>query len=189
MSDISEGQPPANRDNLLRLIQKHDIRTVLEIGTFMGGSAALFAKQSQIEQVTCIDPFETSGWWAHELAIRAVPNPYYDVFRRNMEELGVWHKIEVLRGLSQDMAAQAPVVDLVYVDGDHSYEGCKRDIELYRPKAKKVICGDDYHRDEHGVPYYPGVIQAATELLSGHHFEAGFWWFELSRKNALVELP
>jgi predicted O-methyltransferase YrrM len=176
--DISY-QPPANRDNILRLIQKHNIRTVLEIGTFLGSSAALFAAQPQIEQVTCVDPFETFGWWANELAVRGVPNPYLEVFQRNMQELGVWHKIRVLRGLSSAMVAQAPVVDLVYVDGNHTKEGCAQDIELYLPKTRKVICGDDYHRNEHGVPYYPGVIEAVTELLPEHSFQDGFWWLEL----------
>ena len=28
-------------------------------------------------------------------------------------------------------------IDAIYIDGDHSYEGVKNDLELYYPKVKK----------------------------------------------------
>jgi predicted O-methyltransferase YrrM len=36
--------------------------------------------------------------------------------------------------------------DWVFVDGDHSYEYVKKDLELYYPKVKPggIIAGDDY---------------------------------------------
>lgn len=45
-------------------------------------------------------------------------------------------------------------VDLVYIDGDHTYEGVKLDIEMYGPLARKVLCGDDYDPE---VPTVAGV--------------------------------
>jgi hypothetical protein len=40
-------------------------------------------------------------------------------------------------------------IDFIYVDGDHSYEGCLKDIELYYPKLRKggIMAGDDLHKD------------------------------------------
>ena len=38
-------------------------------------------------------------------------------------------------------------LDFIYIDGNHSYEGVKTDIELYYPKLRKggLLMGDDYH--------------------------------------------
>lgn len=51
-------------------------------------------------------------------------------------------------------------IDFVYIDGDHSYEQCKKDILNYLPltKKKSIIGGHDYH------PHW-GVIQAVNEIF------------------------
>jgi len=51
-------------------------------------------------------------------------------------------------------------LDFVFVDGDHTYEGCRTDILRWLPKIKDSgwIMGHDY--------LWPGVNQAVKELLS-----------------------
>jgi predicted O-methyltransferase YrrM len=175
--------PQANQDELVQLIEKHEIETALEIGTFLGRSAVWIAKR--VQHLWCIDPFEESAVWPCEnnlvetLRIGCFPNPFFDLFRSNMEAAGVWGKITAIRGRSEEVFWQVLEVDLVYIDGDHSYEGCSRDICLYLSKAKKVICGDDYHSDSQGVPYFPGVVQAVREAFPKHGSNASFWWKEL----------
>jgi hypothetical protein len=61
------------------------------------------------------------------------------------------------------------IFDLIYVDADHSYEGCLRDIEDWYPKVKKgkFLIGDDYmpyegrHKD---IKF--GVIEAVNEFVT-----------------------
>lgn len=57
--------------------------------------------------------------------------------------------------------------DLVYIDADHSYEGCLRDINDWYPKVKKgrFLLGDDYRIYEgrhEGVKF--GVIEAVGKF-------------------------
>lgn len=56
-------------------------------------------------------------------------------------------------------------LDFVFIDADHSYEGCKADIEAWLPKLRPggLLCGHDYER-----PKYPreGVKQAVDEFAS-----------------------
>ena len=54
--------------------------------------------------------------------------------------------------------------DFVYLDGDHSYEGVKKDLDSWYPKLKKfgVMCGDDY-----GNMHLP-VIEAVSEFVYEH---------------------
>ena len=43
--------------------------------------------------------------------------------------------------------------DWVYIDGDHSYDGCRSDLELSFQKIKNngYVTGDNFHNDWHGV--------------------------------------
>lgn len=54
-------------------------------------------------------------------------------------------------------------LDFVFIDADHSYEECLRDIKLWYPKVRRggLVCGDDY---EH--PDFPGVRRAVDEMFS-----------------------
>ena len=69
-------------------------------------------------------------------------------------------------------------LDLVFIDGDHTYDGVKADILGWWPKLKStgsIMCGDDY-RSKHA-----GVIKAVDEWSQENHHELGFlptnvWW-------------
>ena len=56
-------------------------------------------------------------------------------------------------------------LDFVYIDGDHSYEGAKSDIELYYSKVKQngLIAGHDYENED--------IIKAVKELLEDKGIE------------------
>ena len=164
-----------NRETLHGLIRQHNVRSVVEIGSFLGLSAVWFAQR--VEQVTCIDTWredaeeETQNNLLLTLRRWDLPRDFFGLFRDNVMRSGHWHKILPIRGDSAAMLPQVADADLVYIDGDHSYEGCKRDITLYGPHARKIICGDDY-TDREGF----GVIQAVSECLPGAQHIGPFWW-------------
>src|SRR5690606_17962121 len=56
-----------------------------------------------------------------------------------------------------------PRIGLIYIDGDHSFEGAVDDFEAWRPHlaADAVIAFDDY-----GAPSLPGVKQAVDYLVA-----------------------
>ena len=71
-------------------------------------------------------------------------------------------------------------LDFVFIDADHSYEGCKADIEHWLPKLKTngILCGHDYENSD-----YPkfGVKKAVDEFSVAHGckvtFGENFTWF------------
>jgi len=76
-------------------------------------------------------------------------------------------------------------LDFVFIDADHSYEGCARDIAAWWPKVKAggFIGGHDYEND--GFPKF-GVKRAVDEFaapLGAPELGENFTWFV--RKPAL----
>ena len=70
-------------------------------------------------------------------------------------------------------------LDFVFIDADHSYEGCKADIEAWLPKLKRngLLCGHDYKNPEFNF----GVNRAVDEFAEIHSCEVetgrDYTWF------------
>ena len=80
------------------------------------------------------------------------------------------NEVKVIKGFSNDESVinqfDDETFDLIFIDGDHSYEGCKADLENWWPKVKsgQILCGHDYcypERNPHGF----GVKQAVDEFI------------------------
>jgi hypothetical protein len=75
----------------------------------------------------------------------------------------------ILRNSSVDAAAQIPdgTLDFVFIDADHSYEGCRADIDAWMPKLKPggLLSGHDYSN-----PNFPGFgVNRAVEEFAWRH--------------------
>lgn len=90
-------------------------------------------------------------------------------------------RITVHRMASTDAAPQVEdaSLDLVFLDGDHSYEGVSTDIDAWRSKVRQGgwIGGHDFGEKKHR---FPGVERAVRERFE--RFELGgdsTWWVRL----------
>lgn len=160
------------RTTLQTLIDKYEVRSVIEIGSFLGLSACWFAER--VESVVCVDVFDRNmspAMW-RAMTVKATPetmDSMYDVFLANTAAYPniTSHKMTSLEAAQLDLEA-----DLVYLDGDHTYEGVTADIEAWRPRARKVLCGDD------NTTQWPSVQQAAREI--GANVDERIWWLSSS---------
>lgn len=174
--DIPGWFSEVNRNHLIKLIHDYRVKSVLEIGSFLGKSTVFFA--SRVATVYCIDPFRVTRKMAqeeiHELEVHGVPSEWFAIFQDNIRQSGNIRKVSALLCESGGPlpASWPQIFDLVYIDGDHSYESVRRDIEVYSPHAR-IVCGDDY-----GVA--DGVTQAVDEAWTNPPAsKAGpFWWVE-----------
>lgn len=93
----------------------------------------------------------------------------------------------ILRGPSSRMAQHVPdnSLDLIHLDGDHSFEGVMADLEAWYPKMKRggVISGHDYLAKQYGVRTAVTAFMAKERLSSQVHImkedkdeDAGFYW-------------
>jgi hypothetical protein len=134
-----------------------------EIGVLFGGSLimALFAvRESNTERiVVAIDPLD--GYYGNQTDPLTRQRLDEGTVRRNIERLGPPKaNVQLITSLSQSEQTLSVVRDMrfasIWIDGDHSYEGIKRDWANYSrlvlPNGYVLI--DNYHdqQDE-----YPGI--------------------------------
>jgi predicted O-methyltransferase YrrM len=144
--------------------------TVAEIGVFRGEFAAdILRLCPKVTSLTLVDI-----WLGH--TISGDQNGNNEASYDGVENMRVVQdlfksepRVKMVRGWSHDYFATLAdnCLDVVYVDGDHSYEGCKRDLlEAYRVvKPDGWIMGHDYlitEKCEHD--YHFGVKRAVDEL-------------------------
>jgi len=167
--DLYGWMPQENRQVLKKLIKQNDIKTVIEIGCFLGKSTHFFAKRGC--HVLSIDTFEG----AKDLnrckeVIPRLPN-LFEQFKFNMQALGLTDRVSWFKGTSADAhKIFKHSADLVYIDGSHEYEDVINDINLWMPRATKIICGDDYSGN------HPGVTQAVDELIPNANTKNRVWF-------------
>lgn len=157
-----------------------------EIGVFAGDMSKRLLLDERVE-LTMVDSWEGDGQaysgsgedW-HRTLSQATQNAYAVKAARAVEFAGA--RAEIVRARS-DEAAQFisdGSLDFVFIDADHSYEGCKRDIELWWPKVRAggVVSGHDYENTE--WPDF-GVKKAVDEVAAsvGQSVDRGedYTWF------------
>lgn len=109
--------------------------TVVEIGSWKGKSTYCLARGLRAGSVVAIDPFDASGEpGSHELyeSSRGT-GPLRRQFVERMTALGVIDKIVVRQGFSSEFVGRDERVGLLFIDGDHSREGCDFDYTNYAP--------------------------------------------------------
>jgi SAM-dependent methyltransferase len=105
----------------------------LEIGSLYGRSTLCLAEVAN--EVHIVDSFESED------------DNIYKEFLKNIEE---YENITVHIGKSKDtIPKMKKKFDLIFIDGDHSYLGIRKDISLCWPKLKVggVLFIHDYHNN------------------------------------------
>lgn len=117
------------------LIRTYNLKSMLEIG-FGRGYATLCAAKAFWDagvqgKITTIDPNIDENY-LHQL--------------RQIFPAEMFKPIQFVKGTSAQAFSQIEQkYDLVYIDGDHSYEGTKVDWEGCKDRFDKCLLFDDYH--------------------------------------------
>lgn len=186
VADMTTGQwhdhghaPEYHRAILADLVRAQAFKSdhplqILEVGSWLGSTAIAMADAVTEATVHCVDtwegtPTDITGPCAKQAG---GPDAVFEEFKRRVgPRLG--KTVRALVGKSTDIARQAfdHQFDLIFIDADHTYEGCKADIEAWWPHLREggVMVGHDLEVDG-----YDGVGQAVKECF-GDQFDTCGW--------------
>lgn len=151
---ISPVQIDSELIDFLALVQDERPRRVLEIGTGNGGTLYLLCwAAAPTARIVSLD-------------LRPIPSGrrrLYRAFARRRQRLAVWtadsHASQTRDDVLRFLGGQP--LDVLLIDGDHSYDGVKRDYELYAPLLR------------------PGGLVALHDIVDGPESAVGgvpgFW--------------
>lgn len=139
----------------------------VEIGSFRGRSTAFLAVEiansGKNIQLECIDPMKLLGHYADSAVEKPEEFAGYSATEFHKRLASVNHIYKLHEMISDDTCAlyEDGTIDFIMIDGDHSYEGVKKDLINFLPKMRSggLVTGDD--------AYVPEIMKAVNEV-AGH---------------------
>lgn len=127
-------------------MEKYDCQVICELGVFEGKNFDLMIEHNP-RLAVAVDAWKNDGVLSRndsgysqeildkmyqDFAVKMLTKPFVKIFRD--------YTFNVAKLFSDEF------FDLIYVDADHSYEGCLQDLNDWYPKVKKggFLAGDDF---------------------------------------------
>lgn len=149
----------------------NDVNTYLEVGVREGKTFQSRVPNVAVKAVAldCWDLFETSAQNDMNRTRNEAADQYANLARQYKDN----NKVDIVRGFSNDKniinSYPDSYFDLIFIDGDHSYEGVKEDLTNWWSKCNTLFCGHDYMLSKavwNGVEC--GVKRAVDEFVQEH---------------------
>ncbi len=192
---------------------KHDgILNILEVGSWAGGSLIAWDEAANHQCViTVVDQWKPYYFGpprntpddAHYIMDQLCASGDAEkLFLHNIRAAGIVDRVHLIKGDSRTVLPTLITgsYDIVFIDGDHSYEFIKSDIENAKRLVRigGIVCGDDLARqlptvdgekhknairlkdhfsnaENDGEGYHPGVTQAVWEHFGQVSNPLGLW--------------
>lgn len=144
---------------------KGEKNLIVEIGSFKGCSTtwlAMAGVRNNFKGLIAIDLFTGTPSWKETMDT-------YDIFMKRMTQNNLINFVKPNRGDSKEIIKtwdHKNKISILHIDGDHSYDGIKADMDNYIPFVVEggIIIIDDYDS------FHPDVMKATDELIKSNKF-------------------
>lgn len=152
-----------------------EMNSILEIGSWKGRSTHALLSGCP-GMVQAVDHFKGSDD-DNDLTKFIAKNE--DIYQQFFSNVGSFKNLIISRMSSDEAEKALPAgksFDMVFIDGEHTYDGVKKDIKLWKRHAEIMLCGHDY------TPLWPGVVKAVDEELGKPDKVVGSIWVKLIKR-------
>lgn len=180
-SDGDNDGPRAQKMNKKDVIRRDVLRrlggvyTIAEVGVWRGRFSEVLLDELNPQKLYLVDPWkafttdtDTERALVDDKNAKQMESIYQFVHKRFDPQIASG-QVEILRDLSEHALKRFPdhALDLIYIDGDHSYEGVCKDLAIAVKKVRKggFIMLDDYHRRG----WWGDDVQRAVHEFIGAH--------------------
>ena len=168
---------PITREELLKYLPKGGV--VAEIGVLQGEFSKLILKHAAPTRLHLIDPWahQERDDYAHDPA-NLVDAEHDRLYRKVQKTFGRRIKggqVALHRDFSTNVAPSFDdgYFDWIYIDGLHTHEGVRDDLERFDPKMKEgsLILGHDFTNQDNAREMNFGVVEAVEEFVDRTSYE------------------
>lgn len=147
-----------------------DDLVIAEIGVFEGSTSFGLLKSPKIKHLYMIDPWQ-SGYSVQDGSKTDSSDKDQEwmdaTYNKVVKKAKQYpNRTTIIRKPSVEAAKEVPDnLDLVFIDGNHSFEAVYDDLSIWVPKVRHsgIVCGDDWSTG------WKSVSSAVTKYISKHH--------------------
>ncbi len=160
-----------------------EINSIAEIGVYRGLNAKRLRSLFPQAELYLIDPWiiypENKEPEAGSITLD--DDEMTDAYERVVKQFGNDPLTKIIRKKSEDAINDVKELDIVFIDGNHSYDSVMQDINLWHGKVREggILAGHDY-----GVPGLEGVKKAVDKSFGDDVFiGSDYTWLKLIRPS------
>lgn len=161
-------------DFLIETIKKKKICTGIEIGAGYGLTAYMVLANTEVEKWTVIDPFQVYDQYEDRMnqsgKIQEMKENTFHLLDPYIEQ----GRCEVIQKFSEDV--DPFYADMIFIDGNHTYDYVKRDIEKFYPYANQFMGGHDINRPDTAKAIFEQAEKKGVEVKRTHIDDV--WYFK-----------
>ena len=158
MTEQIGGQNSVEWNDFIKYLQDKNITSYLEIGAREGIALRYLAERLPLEFIAVVDL--PGADWGRPKTERQL--------RKNLDSLDISHNIAI--GDSTDPEIIESVrrnYDLIFIDGDHTYDGVKQDYENYKSMGGMLVFHDinqGFNRRAYGATEFWNEIKTDDSI-------------------------
>jgi predicted O-methyltransferase YrrM len=153
--------------NLLYVLKDESPQNILEIGTANGGTLFMLSHIATKDSKIITIDMPTNSSILNTLFFQSFQKHNQKVFIINEDSHAENTKDKVMKILKGEK------VDVLFIDGDHTYEGVKKDFQMYFPLVK-----------QQGLVVFHDIVQGGSNLVG----DVPKFWQEIKRELSTQEI-